>query len=99
MDIMAIASAPAGGATMTLNKGFASVANGGVGLNDFTLDNPLDILGCVMIATPRLATSGTCTTTHVSDTVKRVSTWLDNAVSGVPALSDLIPFDVIIVRP
>ncbi len=96
---MAIAAVPAGGASFTLNKGFASISNTGAGLNDLVLDNPLDITGCVIFTTPRLATSGSCTTTQVSDTVKRVTTWLDDAVSGVPVLSDLIPFDVMIVRP
>ena len=39
MDIKAIASVPAGGASFTLNEGFASISNTGVGLNDLVLDN------------------------------------------------------------
>jgi hypothetical protein len=97
MDLMAIAGVAAGGASFSgPNKGFASVGNSGVGLNDLVLDNALDLTDCVIQATPRLATAATCTTTQISDTVKRVQTFI--VIAGVPTLSDLVPFDVLIVR-
>lgn len=97
MDIMAIAAVPAGGATFSFSKGFASISNAGTGLNDLVLNNPLDLLNCVILATPRLVTAGKCTVVHTSDTSKRILTWGDDG-SGIPALSDEIPFDVLVVR-
>jgi hypothetical protein len=92
----AMASVTAGGATFLANSkapGFTSVANGGAGLNNLTLDQDVDATQSLILATPRSATADcACQTVHTSDTVKQVRTY----VAGV--LSDAVAFDVCILR-
>jgi hypothetical protein len=89
-------SVVAGGAAFLAGSkapGFASVVNGGVGLNDLSVDQAVDATQSLMFATPRTATADcSCQTTPISDNAKRVRTY----VAGV--LSDLVPFDVVILR-
>jgi hypothetical protein len=96
MDIMAIASVTAGGAAFLYNKGCASVVNSGVGLIDITLNNPADAAECIIEGSSLGAVGTAVTLTHVSDTVKRVSTTLEAA--GVATLSNAVPFTFSLTR-
>jgi len=96
MDILAVASVQAGAAGFNYNKGCAQAFNSGVGLQDITLDNPADEFECGIYAVPVGAAAATCTVTHLSDTVKRVSTF--TVVAGVPTLSDAVPFTFLLIR-
>lgn len=90
----AMASVAAGGAAFLAGSkapGFTSVANGGAGLNNLTLDQAADETQCLILATPRSVTADdSCQTTHTSDTVKQVRTY----AAGV--LADTVAFDVVI---
>ncbi len=92
----AMASVTAGGATFLSGSkapGFSAVANGGVGLNDLTVDQDVDATQALMFATPRSATADcACQTIQTSDTSKRVRTY----IAGT--LSDAVAFDVVILR-
>jgi hypothetical protein len=96
MDILAVASVAAGGAAFTYNKGCASVANSGVGLNDITLDNPADFAACTIFGASLNGAASSVTLTHISDTVKRVSTFLE--IAGVMTPSNLVPFTFLLIR-
>ena len=96
MDILAVASVQAGAAGFNYNKGCAQAFNSGVGLQDITLDNPADAAECGIYACVVGAAAGTCTVQHISDTVKRVSTFI--AVAGVPTLSNAVPFTFLLIR-
>lgn len=95
-SIQAMASVTAGGASFLAGSkapGFTSVANGGVGLNNLTLDQAAVAAQCVVQATPRSATADcTCQVLSISDTVKQVLTF----IGGVA--SDAVAFDVVIFR-
>jgi len=95
MDILAVASVQAGAAGFNYNKGCAQSFNSGVGLQDITLDNPADEFECGIYAVP-VGAAASCTVTHLSDTVKRVSTF--TFVAGVPTLSDAVPFTFLLIR-
>lgn len=92
----AMATVSAGGATFLAGSkapGFSSVSNGGAGLNNLAVEQPVDETQCVIQATPRSTTADvSCQTNHVSDNVKQVRTYL----AGV--LSDLVAFDVVLFR-
>jgi hypothetical protein len=92
----ALGSVVAGGAAFlsaSSAPGFFGVSNGGVGLNNLSLDAAADETQCIMLATPRSTVAGaTCCTQHLSDTAKRVLTY----AAGV--LDDTIAFDVAIFR-
>jgi hypothetical protein len=94
--IQAMASVAAGGAAFLANSkapGFTSVANGGAGLNNLTLDQEVDATQGIMVSTPRSATADcSVQTVHTSDSVKQVRTY----IAGV--LSDLVAFDVVLFR-
>lgn len=97
-DILVVAGVAAGGASFTYNKGCASVSNAGAGLNDIVLNNPADSAECILQATPQGTAAASLVCSHVSDTVKRVKTYIDDPVSGVPVLSDLVPFTFSVTR-
>ncbi len=92
----AMASVTAGGATFLSGSkapGFSAVANGGAGLNDLTVDQDVNADQALMFACPRSATADcSCQTVQTSATSKRVRTY----IAGV--LSDLVAFDVLILR-
>jgi len=92
----ALGSVAAGGAAILAGStapGFGGVSNGGVGLNNLTLDAAADETQCIMLATPRSVVAGaTCNTQHLSDSAKRVLTY----AAGV--LSDAVAFDVAVFR-
>lgn len=92
----ALGSVAAGGAAFLAGStapGFSSVANGGVGLNDLTLDQAADATQCIIIATPRSAVADIgIATQQTSDTVKRVLTY----AAGV--LANTVGFDVAVFR-
>lgn len=98
MDILAVASVAAGGASALYNKGCASFANSGVGLNDITLNNPADSAECIIQGNALGAAAASITLQHISDTVKRVSTFIDDPVSGIPVPSNLVPFTFSVTR-
>lgn len=79
--------------TPVCNAGFSNVSNGGVGLKNLTLDQEVDALQSVMLATPRSTVPGAaCQTVHTSDAVKQVRTY----AAGV--LADGVNFDVALLR-
>jgi hypothetical protein len=94
--IHAMGSVAAGGAAFLASSphpGFTSVANGGAGLNNLTLDQEVDATQSLILATPRSAIAdGSVQTAHTSDSVKQVRTYL----AGV--LDDTIAFDVVVFR-
>lgn len=88
MDILAVASVAAGGASFVYNKGCASVSNAGVGLYDIVLNNPADAAECILEGSS-LGGAGTAVSfAHISDTVKRATCTLEAA--GVATPSNLV---------
>ena len=71
----------------------AITTHSGVGLYEITLDDPCDETECVALATPKGTVADTqCFVTHVSDSVKRVST----LAAGV--VDDTVDFSVLFYR-